>query len=215
MFLFGSQKGYWHQAPGGEEGISRGDKKRLLFSTSLQELQSFDLKCLAGGSSDGAFLAGHRVKTRLQETAPQCLVLTHCVAHRLLSLASSDACKDTSLVSRFEWIHWHIYCQKYNTCCWASRAAQVLNWNWNRFLKHMGYPMRVQWIICDRVQGNTIEEEACYYTWVSCFHIATLNLLCVEQIIDRVLPALQVLKKSTLQGGRLLDPDRNWLSCRV
>ena len=106
---------------------------------------------------------------RIQETAPQCFVSTHCVAHRL-PLASCDGCKEISIVSRFEWIdlniEWtdlHIYCQKYNTCCWASTEWRW-SWNWNRFLKQVGYPRRVQWIISDRVQGNTIEEQACYTT---------------------------------------------------
>ena len=72
---------------------------------------ALDLKCLAGGSSDGASVIIGRhtgVMTRLQEAAPQGFVSTHCVAHRL-ALAASEACKNISMVSRFERIVNQIY----------------------------------------------------------------------------------------------------------
>jgi len=45
---------------------------------------TLDLKCLAGGSSDGAsvMIGKHTgVMTRLQEAAPQGFISTHCIAH--------------------------------------------------------------------------------------------------------------------------------------
>ena len=72
---------------------------------------TLDLKCLAGGSSDGAsvMIGKHTgVMTRLQEAAPQGFISTHCIAHRL-ALAASDACKAVSMVARFERIVNQIY----------------------------------------------------------------------------------------------------------
>ncbi len=72
---------------------------------------TLDLKCLAGGSSDGASMMVGRhggVMAKLQEVAPSGFVSTHCVAHRL-ALAASDACKGIHMISTFERIVNQIY----------------------------------------------------------------------------------------------------------
>jgi len=89
---------------------------KVIAETILQYLTStapvtLDLKCLTGGSSDGASVMVGRhggVMTRVMEAAPPGFISTHCVARRLV-LVASDACKDTSLVSRFERIVNQIY----------------------------------------------------------------------------------------------------------
>ena len=100
----------------------------VIAETILQYLTStapvtLDLKCLTGGSSDGASVMVGRhggVMTRVMEAAPPGFISTHCVAHRLV-LAASDACKDTSLVSRFECILNQIYTFSKNT----THAAEL------------------------------------------------------------------------------------------
>ena len=108
----------------------------VIAETILQYLTStapvtLDLKCLTGGSSDGASVMVGRhggVMTRVMEAAPPGFISTHCVAHRLV-LAASDACKDTSLVSRFERVVNQIYTFSKSTTHAAElrEMQQVLN----------------------------------------------------------------------------------------
>lgn len=80
-----------HQAVGGEEWISRSDKESLFSSTSLQQLQFLILKCLAGGSSDGAsVMFGRHTEVCDQATREAML----CLNTMCSSPTSSDAYKD-------------------------------------------------------------------------------------------------------------------------
>ena len=225
---------------GSAEVITETILQYLITSTAPVTL---DLKCLTGGSSYGASVMVGRhggVMTRLQAAAPQGFVSTHCVAHRL-ALAASDACKDISMVSRFERIVNQIYTFFSKS---TTRAAELREMQrvMNEPKLKLKRAAETLWLSHEsavdvlrrslKAVKATLEEEASKGDATArglalevskpnfiallllmsdvlsvlghlsrSFQIATLNLLCVEQILHGALSTLQALKDSPLQGG--------------